>query len=318
RSLLISAVFTCSPALIYSQSSMVKSSVNTFSVQIGDYIILTLDATTDKSTHIDWPEFTDTITKNIKILKRERIDTIKKEQNKTVYRQHNIISIYDSGSFIIPPISFSFHSGDDTTPAVLYTEAIPLEVLAPKVNLQKDILDINPNMLSFYTWKEILPWVLFIILISIIIWLWFRYKKYIHRKEKPYTKVVAKKPPHIKALERLESLSKAKLLQKGMIKEYHTELTDIIRTYFEERYAFNALEMTTDEIMYFLTDNPEWEASLTEELKEMLDLADLVKFAKAFPGEDQSNRSIKIAFRIVNETSLPEKTNETTVKEDIA
>ena len=74
-----------------------------------------------------------------------------------------------------------------------------------------------------------------------------------------------------------------KLWQAGRVKEYHTQLTEILRTYIEDRFKRNALESTSSEIIDDLTGHPEITKEVLEKLRQLLVLADLVKFAKAMP-----------------------------------
>ena len=86
-----------------------------------------------------------------------------------------------------------------------------------------------------------------------------------------------------------------------MIKEYQTELTDIMRIYLSDRYDINAMEMTTNEIANDIKD-----ANLSESLKnkliDILTIADLVKFAKGVPDEEMHSKFLKDAVQFVNET----------------
>lgn len=83
-------------------------------------------------------------------------------------------------------------------------------------------------------------------------------------------------------MERLNDLAEEKRWQKGDIKGYHSELTYQARFYLERRYGIRALESTTDTIVQHLRGS-----ALTDDqvqtLRQLLQTADLVKFAKAEP-----------------------------------
>jgi hypothetical protein len=55
-------------------------------------------------------------------------------------------------------------------------------------------------------------------------------------------------PPHEAALHALDKIKEEKLWMKGKYKEYHTQLTDVIREYIERRFLINSMEMTSSEI----------------------------------------------------------------------
>ena len=92
-------------------------------------------------------------------------------------------------------------------------------------------------------------------------------------------------PCHVKALTALRQLEEKELWQQGMIKEYQSGLTDIVRTYLQERYHINAPEMTTDEIIGQLS-KADFDKKYSYELVNILQIADLIKFAKAKPDEN--------------------------------
>ena len=103
------------------------------------------------------------------------------------------------------------------------------------------------------------------------------------------------------ALKKLNTLEDKELWQKGEVKEYQSELTFIIREYLEKRFHVNALEMTTDEIMRAVPEevNP-------DNLKNILQIADMVKFAKANPPADIHSRFMDMAYELVRSTQLKE------------
>ena len=85
-------------------------------------------------------------------------------------------------------------------------------------------------------------------------------------------------PPHQAALQEIERIKNEKVWQKGQPKEYYTELTDAIRTYIRDRFGFNALEMTSSEIIDKLLEIKDKDA--ISDLRFLFQTADLVKFAK--------------------------------------
>jgi hypothetical protein len=123
------------------------------------------------------------------------------------------------------------------------------------------------------------------------------------RKKKPIVieQVEIKRPSHEIALEKLNALKEQKLWQKGEVKAYHSALSEIIREYLENRFKILALEATTDEIVEKMRifSIPKEQKIVIEE---MLQLADLVKFAKVKPLPDEHERSFDIAYNFVQAT----------------
>ena len=112
-------------------------------------------------------------------------------------------------------------------------------------------------------------------------------------------------PPHIKALAALENLEKEQLWQKGLIKDYHSRITKIIRNYFEERFDLPAMELTTTETIYHLNNIKEKDL-IIDTTYNFLSNADLVKFAKFQPLESVNEEMMRQAREIVDST-IPQK-----------
>ena len=129
---------------------------------------------------------------------------------------------------------------------------------------------------------------------------------YIQKKKKGYYfKPVVIEPPHVIALHALDHVKVEKLWQQGKEKEYFTEVTDILRKYIENRFGVNAFEMTSDEILN-IVNNFMIADSSTDSLKQVLKLADLVKFAKYKPFPDENDLSLVNAYLFVNQTKKEE------------
>lgn len=107
--------------------------------------------------------------------------------------------------------------------------------------------------------------------------------------------------PYDEATGQLKKLEQEKLWQKGEVKKYHSEISDIIRIYLERQFNFPAMEQTTDEILFSVNKYEEirgWDYLL----KQILTTADLVKFAKYQPLPDENSLSLKNAFEFVEKT----------------
>jgi hypothetical protein len=149
-----------------------------------------------------------------------------------------------------------------------------------------------------------MPWIiaglLFIAFAGFLIWYYLKRKKgepiFVLRPSVKYQ-------PHELALMELEKLRAKKLWQAGKIKDYHTELTDILRKYFEDRFHIMAMESTTSEIL----EDLESKTLVTKENREILNrilvMADLVKFAKYLPMPEEHDQSMNYAVDVINNTS---------------
>ena len=120
-------------------------------------------------------------------------------------------------------------------------------------------------------------------------------------------KVEPKLPPHQLAMQEIERIKNEKVWQKGEPKEYYTELTDALRTYIKDRFGFNALEMTSSEIIEKLLEMQDKEA--IADLRSLFETADLVKFAKHNPLMNENDANLINAIEFINETKEKEVEN---------
>jgi len=232
-----------------------------------------------------WPTYDEFLADGIEIIKQGKLDT-----NENLISQNFIITVWDSGSYYIPPISFSENS--KTQGLLLNVQTVILEEGA-------ELKDIKQPMKAPIGWSDIWPWLVGIIVLALII---FLLKKYVFNKkdevkiEKP--KVII--PADITAIQQLTALDEALVWQAGNIKQYYTELSEIIRRYTENRFNFIALELATDEIISELKSkvNNEQLASITI----LLQRADLAKFAKSKPDENENKESMQLAKHFVGQT----------------
>ena len=239
-----------------------------------------------------WPTYDEFLADGIEIIKQGKLDT-----NENLISQNFIITAWDSGSYYIPPISFSETSR--TEGLLLNAQTVILEEGA-------ELKDIKQPMEAPIGWSDIWPWLLGIILFTLIVFLLKKYvfnKKEVIKIKKP--KVII--PPDITALQQLTKLDEAQVWQAGNVKEYHSEISEIIRRYTENRFNFIALELATEEIISELKSkvNNEQLASITI----ILQRADLAKFAKSKPKETENKESMQIAKNFVEQTKQKQINN---------
>ena len=162
-----------------------------------------------------------------------------------------------------------------------------------------ELKDIKQPIEEPIGWSDIWPWLLGILILSLII---FIVKKYIFNKNKPSIIIKPKViiAADISALKELNALEKAKIWQEGNVKEYHSQLSEIIRRYTENRFDFIALELGTDEIISELKSKVNNE-QLTS-INILLQRADLAKFAKSKPIDTENMESMVLAKGFVNAT----------------
>jgi hypothetical protein len=285
---------------------MVISRLDTNTMLIGDQVRFNIGISMPVKTLVRWPVIGDTILGHIRVLNRSRIDSTYSADKKTLrLNQSFLLTTFDSGYFAIPPVRFYIQQPPDTTRIVQQSEPAFLNVHSVHVDTTLAIKPIKGPIKIPISFREMLPWIiaglLVIGLISFIIY-WLRKR----RKAEPVFRIRPRiiMQPHETALMELEKLRIKKLWQGGRIKEYHTELTEIIRKYIEERFSIMALEMTSDEILESLNERVGISKDDMNRLVQIFVMADMVKFAKAQPLPTEHELSLEHAVTFIKNTIL--------------
>jgi hypothetical protein len=272
-------------------------------IVIGQQAQLTIQIEVPLNSVLVWPGIADTLTKHIEIVSFGRPDTLSRSSSSYVLQQVHQITAWSAGFFPIPPLVFTLIQGEERLE--ISSDPLLLEVMGVEVDMEADIHDIKPIFGVPVSFRELLPYILGVIGLALLVWVIY----YIISKRKKTvtaTPTIWEKPDipaHVAAISALENLKSKKLWQAGQVKLYHSELTDILRMYLEKRYAMHAMEMTSSEIMFglhsYLSDE-----LLASKFREVLELADLVKFAKYKPDNTLHDRSMELAFDFVMATKI--------------
>ena len=284
---------------LFSQEVSVRS--NKYKIRIGDAAFLKLSAQVKKGERVIWPQVPDSIGPHFDVVERGKIDTLSDSlgSGNRIEQQLQITS-FDSGMHTMPVFDFRFIRSNGDTESVI-TDAIGIEVVTVAVDTTKAIKDIKDVVDVPFDFSEYIPWVLGGLvgaaLIVVGIYFWLRRKK----AEKPVIPVEKRIPAWQRALAELDRIEKEQLWQNGKEKTYHSGISDTLRAYIEEDYMLPALESTSDEILIMWRKQPKSEDSLPC-LKQILTLADLVKFAKEKPLPAEHERSLSLAREFIELT----------------
>ncbi len=277
-----------------------KAYTDTSNALIGNQIKLTLEATSLSGAQVVWPTLTDSVG-GMEIISKSDIDSVTDAQNNLLLRQVFHITSFDSGYYVIPPLAFSYNLPGETTTQFKETESMLITYVTMEVDTTLEIKGIKGPMSAPFPWRDYIPHAVVALALILLAWLVYRQLK---KKKNILAPVIRQAPaesPHILALRALQQTEKAQLWQQGQIKLYYSEVSDIIRTYIERQYRFMAMEQTTGEIMdafalHYHDPQPR------QLLLELLQTADLVKFAKYLPASPQHSMCMEQAIRFVNLT----------------
>lgn len=285
------------------QMTTVNATLDSNAIMIGDQIGLNIKAKVPKGFKLEWPVLNDTLAPHIEMVKNGKIDSIT-SNGFTQFTRHITITSFDSGYFTVPPLNFNLIHSNTGKVDTLSTQMLYLHVYTPMVDTSKAFKVIKGPENEPYTLREILPWVLLVLVgIAAIIFLTLFVQK--RKKNKPMfaKKPKPKLPPYELAIKKLEELRLARIWQAGKLKVYYTDITDIMKEYFTDRFGFEALEMTSDEILNHLQEEKINKQAMGK-LKDALELSDLVKFAKAVPSPLENETTLNFCVDFVNETKI--------------
>ena len=286
--------------------------VETKEMRIGEHARLVLELGVDSGYNVD-VQIPDMLTADIEVLDRKE-SRRSGANGRDIYINECVITSFVDSLQSIPPIIAMV--GDDayyTNATYLSVSSVPIDTL----NL-KDIKGFRPVWEAQLTWEEYRDAVylsfLLVVLLALLTWIIVRYMN-----NKPIIRIVREKPPkpsHFTALQKIDEIkSDVSLKGEESAKEYYTRLTDALREYMHSRYKFNAADMTTGEIIENLLHFNDKEA--IKELKEILEVADLVKFAKFKPSLNENDRNMLCAIDFVNATKDIEEENRKPVEKTV-
>jgi hypothetical protein len=282
---------------------------------LGDQTDMHLQVTHEASERVEWPVFGETLQEGIEIVDRTAVDSTTLPDGRVQLKQDLMLTSFKDSLFSISPIAVV--SGEDT----FWSDPMALNVIQPfEVDSALAITDIKDIERAPIWWWGIIRWILLalaaFLLVDLAFWLWKWWEKN-HQPEAAPVEPELLRPADEVALEKLDEIKAQKIWKDGKVKEYQTELTDVVREYISRRFNVQSTEKTSDETLRelkpllmsaSLNDGMSATSSLNdgkalyERLKKMLQLADLVKFAKWHTTPDENEQALTTAYEFVNET----------------
>lgn len=286
----------------------VTAKLDSVNLLMGNMTMLDLEVVQDKGKPGGFPMFKDAdpalgyvgvCGDSIELRTSYKTDTLEIGSGRIQINYKVPVQAFDSGTFRLPEFVY-VSERDSARSNVLTLNVVPVKVTAddpiagyaPVAEPEgKKFTDVLPNWLADYWWIILIA----LALAAGAVWALRRYKK--------EGTVLPKKPqptPYEAAMRDLRALKAKNLWEQGLEKEYFTRLTDILRTYLDRRFGINAMEMTTREIMERL-----YESDLRDKreyMRQILSVADFVKFAKVRPLPADNIAAYENAVRFVEET----------------
>jgi len=284
-------------------SQKITTSIDSSQIKIGSQFKLTIKASVNAKDKVVFPE--GKFFGALEILESYPVDTIKNNSQYELIKKYGLTQ-FDSGRYTLPNLLVKINQ----TP--FRTDTLSILVNNVKVDTTKQQMHDIKNIIATEEapgsewWK----WLLLLALIVASGFASYFIIKKIQKREDSAEEFFAS--PIEKAIAYLQNLDKKQLIQKGEVKEYYSEMTDIARTYIEESVNVPAMESTSSELIAALKKAISEKKMFInrEELNQfklVLENADLVKFAKSKPMqfEIEKDKGIIDKFLIIIDKALP-------------
>ena len=299
--------------MLYAQE--VKVETNTKNIKIGEQIQYKVSVETPANTPVSFPE--GQTFAPLEMVKTRAADTLRDGGKYRLVKEYYLTQ-FDEGKYTIPSQKIRINNKD------YFTDSLLVEVHTVAIDtLKQPLYDIKPiqevkKPFTSYGWiLTIIAAVLLLLIVAFVYFVFIRKKKF------PFLQIQKKLPPFDRAIQDLKELQNSKYLIQSQHKEYYTRLTDIVKVYLEEEVHILAKESTTDELLTKINLLQEkGKLNLNQEtitnLKRVLQTADLVKFAKNKPSDDNAEYDRETIENVVIKTkeAIPlEPTDEQAINE---
>ena len=306
KKILIILLSIITPAIYTTLKAQIAVSASIDSVQmfIGEQAKLTIQALQPQDHTLQFPIFSDSITSNLELVSTLKPDTVLLENSMLQVTNTYIVTSFDSALVYHP--GFEIKAGDNiylTNPISIKIVDMPIDTTQQAIT---DIKDIYQPPIDWMFYLTIVGYtILAVLIIALIIYLLNKYLKSRNTNQsEPQPEPIDPRKAHEIAYDELEALRQKQLWQSQQFKTYYTELTEILRRYISNRYAIDAMEQTSDDILSEFRRNKELKDKKAEIklLNDVLQLADLVKFAKWQPLPDECERSFHQVTQFIDQT----------------
>ncbi len=285
-------IFTVFSSVIFANSN-IKQEVLNKNIKVGDYIQYKITIPLEKSTITlktkDFSPF-DLISKSQKLTK---------DKKSTEYILK--LSIYETGPQTIPELKFIKIENKKESEITIPSKKIMVNSVLKKDEKNTRIKDIKSTVSvkeKTYLFIYILIGVLIIIIFYVII------KKQKKKKKKEIIIIEKKLPAHEIAYKKLSELINKELIKKGKIKEYVFMLSEIIREFIGNRYNFDSIELTSDELLKHIKQDAKFNREYITIINNFLEDSDIIKFSKIEATNEELEQLTKLTFKIVDDLKI--------------
>lgn len=302
RQRIVIPILLCAIAAICNAQVTVESRIDAVQMWIGEQTQMVVTATVGENDRVEFPSFEpqQMMVPGVEVLRQQDSDSSAVTSGMRKRCRHYTLTSFDGNLYYLPPLTVKVN-GKPYKTQKLALKVVEIEVDTTQMNKFCPPKDVQENPFLWADWE--LPFwlslaMLFLALITAYLYWRLRTGKPVIVK----MTMVKRLLPHQKAMKAIETIKEDHLTSSENSKEYYTRLTETLRKYIYERYGFNAMEMTSGEIIQRLTEAEDSQG--VEELRELFTTADLVKFAKYSTLINENDRNLISAIDFINATKL--------------
>ena len=301
-------------SLITTMAQSVESKISSMEMLVGEQVAITVTAHAKDTARVDFPRAL-LMPSGIEVLEAIEEPAVEEPNGMMRHEVNYILTSFNDTVYPLPPIPVRI-SGKEYNTRQLALQVYTVDVDTTnfeKYYGPKDVQELPMSWKDDEWGKALTMSFVAVALLLLTLWLFSRLKS-----NKPIIariRIIKRIPPHQKAMKAIDEIKAEKMVSDENPKEYYTRLTDTLRQYINERYGFNAMEMTSSEIIERLmqTDDPK---SL-DELRQLFTTADLVKFAKYSTLINENDANLVSAIDFINQTKQENVPTEEIVKPEL-
>ncbi|MXV37186.1 hypothetical protein GO491_00635 [Flavobacteriaceae bacterium Ap0902] len=282
---------------VISSSAQIYTELNPERIMIGDTAALNITVTVDSDRVVEMPQLSDSLSHYIEV-SAVKMDSLQRGRNLNII-QNITLTGFEPGEFLIKGLPITI-DGETylSKPFTLSIQDVEVD------ENQQGLFSIKPIMEQDITWWErnkqyiyyIVAGVLFILIILLIIWLYYREKK---RQKYISTPLL---PPYEEALDNLDKLDKEQYVDKEKYYEFYSDLSFIIRRYFQRRFDFPAMALLSSDLAEVMRQKDYLTAEESVEFSKFLKDADFTKYARQVPSAEKHAHYRAWIEEIINRT----------------
>lgn len=307
---IVGVVLAFASSTVSAQSVVQK--LDSLQILIGQQTTLHITVSANRGQKVVMPSFkpSQTLIPGVEVVEQSQGDTADIDDNRVQVSRDYILTSFDENVYAIPALNVKVNGKNyHGNPLALKVLTVPVDTVHP--NQFYPPKDVQDNPFLWNEWSGIF-WlsILMLLLCGAMYYMLLRLKQ-----NKPIIKsfrIVKRIPAHEKALSEINVIKQQRSENRESQKEYYTRLTNTLREYIVSRFGFNAMEMTSGEIIERL--QAAGDQKMIDELKQLFRTADLVKFAKYETLINENDANLVNAINFIDQT----KTDEKPVEEKVA